>query len=80
MKPILKSFGFWLLRQEWFQESVLGFVKEKVQSTETTTDDKLVEFLKRNKTDLVKIAKREAKLTETPVDDELVEILGGIQK
>jgi len=75
---ILQSLAVWVVQQEWFQKIMIDKiiqVSTKTKDTTNTIDDKVYDFIYRNKRDLLAISKREAKLTTTLIDDNVVDAL-----
>jgi len=86
MKGILIQIGIYLIKQEWFQMAVVKLITKAselaavaAENSETTIDDALFDFLKRNKAQLLTIIKREIPLTDTPIDDMLLEAIRSIK-
>lgn len=75
MKTILINLGFWILKKEWFQIQAIKLVTTMIEKSENTTDNKILNFIKRNNEAILQICETEAKLTETPIDDRLVQAL-----
>ena len=75
---ILQSLAIWIVQQEWFQKIMIDKiiqVSTKTKDTTNTIDDKVYDFIYRNKRDLLAISKREAKLTTTLIDDNVIDAL-----
>jgi hypothetical protein len=75
MKTILKNLVIWIIQQAWFQKFAAEKLIQVINNSKNETDNKVYEFLFRNKRDLLAIAKRESKLTTTEIDDEVVNAL-----
>lgn len=75
LTKLLKSFACWVVQQPWFQKAIAKKLIQVITNSKNETDNKIYEFLFRNKRDLLAMAKREAKLTTTEIDDEIVTAL-----
>ncbi len=72
MKIVLKSIGIWLLEQDWFRFEITKKVTSIIDGTSTKKDDNVVNFIKRNRVELLAIVKREVKLSSSTFDDQLL--------
>lgn len=86
IRACLKIIGLWLLEQRWFQFELVKLLTKIAKAAEklsertgTSVDDKAIDFLKRNKTEILNIVIREADLKDTPIDDILVEAVKNVK-
>ena len=72
---LIQPFVLNLIKQTWFQQIVANKLIQVINNSQTDIDNKIYDFLNRNKRDLLSISKREAKLTVTEIDDSVVAAL-----
>ena len=72
---LIQPFVLNLIQQAWFQQIVANKLIQVINNSQTDIDNKIYDFLNRNKRDLLSISKREAKLTVTEIDDSVVAAL-----
>ena len=75
MRKILESIGMWLLAQDWFRFAITKKVTSFVDGTSTKKDDRILEFVRRNKTELEIIIKREVELSSSEFDNLLLDAI-----
>ena len=72
---LVQPFVLNLIKQAWFQQIVANKLIQVINNSQTDIDNKIYDFLNRNKRDLLTMSKREAKLTVTEIDDSVVAAL-----
>ena len=79
MKFILTQLGLWLIKQSWFQFSVVKFITSVIEGTGSKIDDNILKFIKEHKRSIATIANKEMAKAESVVDERLAKAIKSVK-